>query len=134
MENLNFGLYVTGLGMLIVFICLILLMAIMYLLAFLNPSGRKGGNKAEGALSKSAEPVNAAVGDAASPSLLQAAITSPVSPLKAGSGEEVAAIAAVMAILLSDGILGTVTAVRPLKNEQKAWSLAGRRDIMAGRL
>ncbi|HOY89506.1 MAG TPA: hypothetical protein PKZ09_06995, partial [Bacillota bacterium] len=50
------------------------------------------------------------------------------------SVEEIAAISAVMAILMSEGISGQVTAVRPLGAKINTWALAGRRDLMASRL
>jgi hypothetical protein len=40
----------------------------------------------------------------------------------------------VMAILMSEGVGGRVTAVRQVGAKFSVWALAGRRDLMSGRL
>ncbi|HNZ08151.1 MAG TPA: OadG family protein [Bacillota bacterium] len=133
MENIGLGLSTTGLGMLIVFLGLVFLMFIMLGLAgFSKAGGRKPSAPAE------------IVQDTA-PSMVESAtatVLEPVLPVMqtarqqalGTSVEEIAAISAVMAILMSEGISGQVTAVRPLGAKINTWALAGRRDLMASRL
>lgn len=133
MENIGLGLSTTGLGMLIVFLGLVFLMFIMLGLAgFSKVGSRKASAPAE------------IVQDTAPPTTESAAATilEPVIPVMetarqqalGTSVEEIAAISAVMAILMSEGISGQVTAVRPLGAKINTWALAGRRDLMASRL
>jgi len=132
MENFLMGLSTTGLGMLVVFLGLIFLMYIMIGLAGVSRMGArkdsapKASSPAQAAPQVEAESPQAAVLPVEAP-----AATAPSSDR---TGEEIAAIAAVLAILTAEGVQGTVTAVRRLGGNAATWALAGRRDIMASRL
>lgn len=132
MENVLMGLSTTGLGMLVVFLGLIFLMYIMIGLAGISKTGAKKPS------AKTAKPLGEPDEETAEPAAIS---TSPVADNAAGAAfgsstadEEIAAIAAVMAILTSEGAQGIVTAVRPLGPKLNSWAFAGRRDIMASRL
>lgn len=133
MDNFLMGISTTGLGMLVVFLGLIFLMYIMIGLAGVNRMGVK-----KDAPAKSASP--AASVPQEKPEIMESAAAEPAAapamPVASPdrSGEEIAAIAAVLAILTSEGVKGTVTAVRRLGANTATWALAGRRDIMASRL
>lgn len=132
MENVLMGLSTTGLGMLVVFLGLIFLMYIMIGLAGISKTGgKKPSAKTEKPLGESDAVKAEAAEKPASPLADDSAIVA-LRPTTAD--EEIAAIAAVMAILTSEGIQGTVTAVRPLGPKLNSWAFAGRRDIMASRL
>lgn len=131
MDNVLMGLSTTGLGMLVVFLGLIFLMYIMIGLARASKTGAKKPS------AKSERPSDEAAAETAESmeKAVPAVVESPAASLKPTTAdEEIAAIAAVMAILTSEGVQGTVTAVRPLGHKLNLWALAGRRDIMASRL
>ncbi|HOA15060.1 MAG TPA: OadG family protein [Bacillota bacterium] len=135
MENLELGLYTTGMGMFIVFLGLVFLMYIMIGLALVD----KGRSKKKATPSKGAgirEQVESLSEDApvedAGPAKMEGA--APAQEAAAGGLGEVAAIAAVMAILTSEGVHGVVTSVRQVGSKVNSWAFAGRRDIMASRL
>ena len=131
MENLLTGLSTTGLGMLVVFLGLIFLMFIMIGLSGIS----KAGNKKPAAKSEMPISAAAAVKAEAPETAVPVAESHAAAAIKPSTAdEEIAAIAAVMAILTAEGVQGTVTAVRPLGPKQNSWAFAGRRDIMASRL
>jgi Na+-transporting methylmalonyl-CoA/oxaloacetate decarboxylase gamma subunit len=131
MDNVLMGLSTTGLGMLVVFLGLIFLMYIMIGLAGISKTGGKKPSAKAEKLNDVAVPMAAEAVEKAVPSVVE----SPAATLKHSTAdEEIAAIAAVMAILTSEGVHGAVTAVRPLGPKLNLWALAGRRDIMASRL
>ncbi len=133
MEDFLMGISTTGLGMLVVFLGLVFLMYIMIGLAGVNRMGAK-----KDAPAKHASPAASVPHE--KPEVMESAAaepsTAPAMQVASSerSGEEIAAIAAVLAILTSEGVQGTVTAVRRLGGNAAAWALAGRRDIMASRL
>lgn len=134
MENLELGLYTTGMGMFIVFLGLVFLMYIMMALALVNKSRSKKQApppKSAGIREQVENLSEEAPVEEAKPALIEAA-----APAKetAGGLDEVAAIAAVMAILTSEGLHGVVTSVRQVGSKANSWAFAGRRDIMASRL
>ncbi|HNV34296.1 MAG TPA: OadG family protein [Bacillota bacterium] len=133
MDNIGLGMSTTGLGMLIVFLGLVFLMFIMLGLAGIS---KIGGKKPAAAVS--AEPAKAAPKadgiTAVAPEPARTVAETVVRPAAGGGADEIAAISAVMAIMMSEGISGQVTAVRPIGAKINTWALAGRRDLMAGRL
>ena len=133
MEDFLMGISTTGLGMLVVFLGLVFLMFIMIGLSGVNRMGAR-----KGAPLKPASP--AASVAQAKPEIMESAAAEPAAsiamPVASAdrSGEEIAAIAAVLAILTSEGVEGSVAAVRRLGANAATWTLAGRRDVMASRL
>lgn len=133
MENIGLGLSTTGLGMLIVFLGLVFLMFIMLGLAgFSMAGGRKPLAPAEIVQDTAPSVVESAT--ATVPESVPPVMQTARQQASGTSVEEIAAISAVMAILMSEGISGQVTAVRPLGAKINTWALAGRRDLMASRL
>jgi Na+-transporting methylmalonyl-CoA/oxaloacetate decarboxylase gamma subunit len=132
MEDFLMGISTTGLGMLIVFLGLVFLMLIMMGLSVVNRMGARKAAPSKRYLP--AEPVKPAKTEVMAASEEPAAAPAAEAPATDRSGEEIAAIAAVLAILTAEGVQGTVTAVRRLGGNAATWALAGRRDIMASRL
>jgi hypothetical protein len=132
MEKVLMGLSATDLAMLVVFLGLILLIYIMIMLVRISKADAKNPSaKLEKANSEDVAITAEAVEKAAS-LVTENSAAAALRPSIAN--EEIAAIAAVMAIITSEGIEGTITAVRPLGPKLNLWALAGRRDIMASRL
>lgn len=132
MENVLMGLSTTGLGMLVVFLGLIFLMYIMLGLAGISKTGAK--RPAAKAEKPGSSPTAVTIETVEKADALVVDNETPVASKTSTADEEIAAIAAVMAILTSEGVQGTVTAVRPIGPKFNLWALAGRRDIMASRL
>lgn len=132
MENFLMGLSTTGLGMLVVFLGLVFLMYIMIGLASVNRMGARKDAAPKASLPAQAAPQAEAVPPQAV--ILPVEAPAAAAPSSDRAAEEVAAIAAVLAILTAEGVQGTVTAVRRLGGNAATWVLAGRRDIMASRL
>lgn len=134
MENLELGLYTTGMGMVIVFLGLLFLMYIMMALAFVGKTGSKkqapSSNKVF--IREQIEIVSEDPVEEEKP--VHAEVAQPVKAEEPGNLGEVAAIAAVMAILTSEGVHGVVTSVKQVGAKASSWAFAGRRDIMASRL
>ncbi len=133
MENLELGLYTTALGMFIVFLGLVFLMYIMMGLSALNkPAKKPAAPRRDEGMREKVEAVTEenAVEIKEQPSAPQHGQDT----VKADATGEVAAIAAVMAILMSEGASGVVTSVRQIGAKTSPWAFAGRRDIMASRL
>lgn len=120
--------------MIVVFLGLIFLMYIMIGLASLSKAGEKrqeAGKLADGVSLPKDEGITSGLIEAA-----PEAAPAPIPEVSPGfdADEEAAVIAAVIAILTSEGVQGTVTAVRRTGANQNAWAYAGRRDLMASRL
>lgn len=123
MENLKLGIYTTILGMVIVFVGLLFLMYVMIALAKLSKGGEKKQVDRQAPVEEEPETHDMSTDKAAD-----------AAPLKGQDLGEIAAVAAVMAIMTAEGKAGVVASVMKTGPKTNTWALAGRRDIMAGRL